>query len=158
MQELKLGPKQPHLNGTHPKADSQSHQQGAGPSMPLPRTDTEYGALPVVEGPLQPGALVAYKLLEIGPDWAPQVVAPCLLSVHFWVEEGGTLGGKGEEGQALRFGGAHGGGGTFWGAHEEDWGTHSLFVPNLCFLILTFLIIFSCLGNVCASCLLGAGK
>lgn len=71
-QESKPGPKLPHLNSPHPKTVPTSTQE-AGPSMPLPVTDAEYAALPLVEGPLQPGALVGYKLLEIGPDWAPQV-------------------------------------------------------------------------------------
>lgn len=80
MQEPEPGPELANLNSR--KAMPQSYQQGAstppeaGPSMPLPVTDAEYAVLPVVEGPgpLQPGAIVGYKLLEIGPDWAPQVL------------------------------------------------------------------------------------
>ena len=48
-------------------------QGRAGPGLPLPDSDAEHAALPRVQGEPQPGGVVAYKLLEIGPDWAPQV-------------------------------------------------------------------------------------
>ena len=78
MQDPKPRHELTHHNGTHHESGENSQEQGAkthgaGPSMPLPKTEADHAALPVVEGPLQPGALVAYKLLEIGPDWAPQV-------------------------------------------------------------------------------------
>ena len=78
MQKPTPGPELPYQNGTHQESAAHSQQQGAktqgaGPSMPLPKTEADHAALPVVKWPLQPGALVAYKLLEIGPDWAPQV-------------------------------------------------------------------------------------
>ena len=85
VQEPHRRPELTQQNDTHHEFAAHSQQQGAkaqgaGPSMPLPQTEADYAALPVVEGPLQPGALVAYKLLEIGPDWAPQVfVSACNL-------------------------------------------------------------------------------
>lgn len=42
-------------------------------NLSLPESDAEHAALPRVKGQPQPGDLVAYKLLEIGADWAPQV-------------------------------------------------------------------------------------
>jgi len=47
----------------------------AGPSMALPQSDAECAALPAVQGYPRPGDIVAYKLLEIGADWAPEVKA-----------------------------------------------------------------------------------
>ena len=85
MQEPKLGPELTHLNSPNPKAalkstpTEASTQEAGHKSMPLPVTDAEFAALPQVEGPLPPGALVGYKLLEIGPDWAPQVQPALLL-------------------------------------------------------------------------------
>lgn len=78
MQEGKPKPKLTSQNDNHHDIVHQqgARTEGAGPSMPLPRTEADYAALPVVEGPVQAGSLVAYKLLEIGPDWAPQVFAP----------------------------------------------------------------------------------
>ncbi len=56
------------------KAASASEGDGAGSSMPLPASDAEHAALPAIRGyPLQ-GDIVAYKLLEIGADWAPEVL------------------------------------------------------------------------------------
>lgn len=80
VQEPHRRPELTQQNGTYHKVAAHSQQQGAqawgaGPSIALPQTEADYAALPVVEGPLQAGALVAYKLLEIGPDWAPQVFA-----------------------------------------------------------------------------------
>ena len=72
MQEAPPGPQPTHQTDARPTTSHQA-QDRAGPSMPFPETDAEYAALPAVKGPLQPGAVVAYKLLEIGPDWAPQV-------------------------------------------------------------------------------------
>ena len=65
------GPKKPHPSATIPSVP----QSGAGhlAKLPLPESDAEHAALPRVEGQPQPGDLVAYKLLEIGADWAPQV-------------------------------------------------------------------------------------
>ena len=83
MQKLQPRLELTHQNASHHKWAAQSFQQkaktqeaGSSMPLPLPKTEADYAALPVVEGPLQPGALVAYKLLEIGPDWAPQVFAP----------------------------------------------------------------------------------
>ena len=45
----------------------------AGPKMALPETDAECAALPAVQGYPRPGDIVAYKLLEIGASWAPEV-------------------------------------------------------------------------------------
>jgi hypothetical protein len=43
--------------------------------MALPQSDAECAALPAVQGYPRPGDIVAYKLLEIGADWAPEVKA-----------------------------------------------------------------------------------
>ena len=45
----------------------------AGPSLALPESDAECAALPAVQGHPRPGDVVAYKLLEIGANWAPEV-------------------------------------------------------------------------------------
>ena len=45
----------------------------AGPSMALPESDAECAALPAVQSYPTPGDIVAYKLLEIGASWAPEV-------------------------------------------------------------------------------------
>ena len=83
---LGAGPDNPHTSeatSSMPQSRaglSKPQNSGAGPSMPqphsnssLPESDAEHAALPRVEGQPQPGDLVAYKLLEIGADWAPQV-------------------------------------------------------------------------------------
>ncbi len=41
--------------------------------MALPESDAECAALPAVQGYPMPGDIVAYKLLEIGANWAPEV-------------------------------------------------------------------------------------
>lgn len=41
--------------------------------MALPESDAECAALPAVQGYPRPGDIVAYKLLEIGASWAPEV-------------------------------------------------------------------------------------
>ena len=48
-------------------------QQAAEAHVALPLTDAENAALPAVEGLPVTGDFVAYKLLEIGFDWTPQV-------------------------------------------------------------------------------------
>ena len=45
----------------------------ADPSMALPESEAEHAALAAVRGYPRPGDIVAYKLLEIGADWAPVV-------------------------------------------------------------------------------------
>ena len=45
----------------------------ADPSVALPESEAEHAALAAVRGYPQPGDIVAYKLLEIGADWAPAV-------------------------------------------------------------------------------------
>ena len=54
-------------------------QQAASAHVALPMTDAENAALPAVEGLPVTGDLVAYKLLEIGFDWTPQVA--CIFSI-----------------------------------------------------------------------------
>ena len=56
-----------------PQPASEPAPAEATTSAPLPGTDAEYAALPPLTGALQAGDVVAYKLLEIGYDWAPQV-------------------------------------------------------------------------------------
>ncbi len=60
-------------NGPPAKPDPASGMDRAGPSMALPESDAECAALPAVHGYPRPGDIVAYKLLEIGADWAPEV-------------------------------------------------------------------------------------
>lgn len=47
--------------------------QAAAAHVDLPMTDAENAALPAVEGVPEAGDVVAYKLLQIGYDWTPQV-------------------------------------------------------------------------------------
>lgn len=60
-------------NGPPAKPGSASGMDRAGPSMALPESDAECAALPAVQGYPTPGDIVAYKLLEIGTSWAPEV-------------------------------------------------------------------------------------
>ncbi|KAL0027970.1 hypothetical protein WJX79_007140 [Trebouxia sp. C0005] len=50
-----------------------SNMDRAGPSVALPESDAECAALPAVHAYPMPGDIVAYKLLEIGANWAPEV-------------------------------------------------------------------------------------
>ncbi|DBA84239.1 TPA: hypothetical protein ACH3X2_006300 [Trebouxia sp. C0005] len=50
-----------------------SDMDRAGPSVALPESDAECAALPAVHAYPMPGDIVAYKLLEIGANWAPEV-------------------------------------------------------------------------------------
>lgn len=50
-----------------------SGSKGADPSVALPESEAEHAALAPIRGYPQPGDIVAYKLLEIGADWAPVV-------------------------------------------------------------------------------------
>ncbi len=60
-------------NGPPAKPGPASGMDRAGPSMALPESDAECAALPAVQGYPRPGDIVAYKLLEIGASWAPEV-------------------------------------------------------------------------------------
>ncbi|KAL0020105.1 hypothetical protein WJX77_000613 [Trebouxia sp. C0004] len=60
-------------DGPPAKPGPASDVDRAGPSVALPESDAECAALPAVQGYPRPGDIVAYKLLEIGADWAPEV-------------------------------------------------------------------------------------
>ena len=55
--------------GAHAAAD----KDRAGPSLPFPASDAEYAALPAINGQPQQGDIVAYRILEIAANWAPEV-------------------------------------------------------------------------------------
>ena len=57
-----------------PSTASRVHQPQNGKSseLQLPSA-TDIAQLPLMDGNPGPGDAVVYKLLEIGPDWAPQV-------------------------------------------------------------------------------------
>lgn len=57
------------------RAPEAAPEQGAepGPGARAPATAAECEALPAVASAPQPGDVVAYRLLHVGPDWAPAV-------------------------------------------------------------------------------------
>ena len=65
-------------------AAEESNQGRSAAAVTLPRSDAEYAALPATQGRLQEGDVVAYRLLEIGSEWAPQVEAHAAVEYQSW--------------------------------------------------------------------------
>ena len=69
---LGTAPNKP-IQATAPRGTPPLPDQAADVHVIVPATDAENAALPAVQGNPADGDIVAYKLLEIGFDWTPQV-------------------------------------------------------------------------------------